>query len=141
MTIVAEGIVESKMMLSQIVTAFPRYAPNALGRYSRYSIVPDFNVPPNPAPTYISENSYYPKPYIDFDNPPHLPSTYQWRTIHYTASKSCCGGGWIRKFTDGTHDWTNRNRITFDVENFKCINYSDTLIESNPDTTGFQIKI
>ena len=34
-----------------------------------------------------------------------LPKNFQWRTFHDTGRKTCCGGGFVRKFADGTNDW------------------------------------
>ena len=56
---------------------------------------------------------------------------HQWKTLDETNSESCCGGGWIRKFADGSNDWTRRDRAYFDVRNFACINARTVLI-TNP---------
>lgn len=53
---------------------------------------------------------------------------YQWMTLNEVNSETCCGGGWIRKFSDGTTDWTKTNRLFLDVNNFKCINSSSVLL-------------
>jgi hypothetical protein len=54
----------------------------------------------------------------------------QWATLNEANSKSCCGGGWIRKFSDGSTDWSKTNRLNLDVTNFQCLNYLSPL--ANP---------
>ena len=49
----------------------------------------------------------------------------QWKTYHETGKKTCCGGGWIRKFADGTNDWSKTDRLNIGVENFACLNYKN----------------
>lgn len=51
----------------------------------------------------------------------------QWKVIHETAKRTCCGGGWIRKFASGHHDWASPNAPNFLAQNFQCLNYSSTL--------------
>lgn len=57
----------------------------------------------------------------------------QWKTLSETNSETCCGGGWIRKFSDGTNDWTKVDRVSMDVQNFQCLNYYTPLVSSNID--------
>jgi hypothetical protein len=52
----------------------------------------------------------------------------QWKTLNDVNKKSCCGGGWVRKFSDGSTDWSNANRLQLDVSNFTCLNYYTPLI-------------
>lgn len=52
----------------------------------------------------------------------------QWKTLGEANSESCCGGGWIRKFTDGGTDWSRRDRVLLDVNNFKCLNARSPLL-------------
>jgi len=58
------------------------------------------------------------------------PNSNQWRVINETGSLTCCGGGWIRKFADGTHNWTVRNRLSIDANNFRCLNFRSPLANS-----------
>lgn len=61
----------------------------------------------------------------------------QWKTYDGTANKTCCGGGWIRKFADGTNDWTKRDRLDLAVENFQCLNFRNQYFFERPlDTTA-----
>ena len=55
----------------------------------------------------------------------------QWKTINEANSETCCGGGWIRKFSDGSNDWSKRDRVVFDVTQFACLN-SRTPLLTNP---------
>ena len=61
----------------------------------------------------------------------------QWKAPHLMASRTCCGGGWVRKFANGSHDW-NRNAPNtfdpniFDVDNFRCLNYRNEFIFNKP---------
>lgn len=50
----------------------------------------------------------------------------QWVPISEAAGRTCCGGGWVRKFADGSNDWT-QNRLNLDVSEFKCLNYRTPL--------------
>lgn len=63
------------------------------------------------------------------------PAKDQWRVINETGSLTCCGGGWIRKFADGTHDWKVKNRLSLETSNFSCLNYRTPLVD--PDYSAF----
>lgn len=52
----------------------------------------------------------------------------QWKTLSEANSETCCGGGWIRKFADGSNDWSRRDRLYLEVSNFACINSRTPLI-------------
>lgn len=95
-------------------------------RYSRYLTIYD-----------EIENGTIPAPFIDYSA--GGTATYrvnqtdgQWKAYHETGSKTCCGGGWIRKFADGTNDWTRNDRLTIAVENFQCLNYRNEYFETRP---------
>lgn len=83
-------------------------SPSTAGRYSRYTVLQGY------------PSSTYPAPNVATI----LSSAKQWKTIGETAQKTCCGGGWIRKFADGTHNWPIGSRSNFDITNFKCLNYT-----------------
>ena len=55
---------------------------------------------------------------------------FQWRTIHETGRRSCCGGGFVRKFADGTNDWRIRDRLNITPRDFTCLNYRNELAEA-----------
>lgn len=58
---------------------------------------------------------------------PNILTSGQWRNIHDSAARTCCGGSWVRKFADGSNDWS-KNRLNFNVDNFKCLNYKTPLM-------------
>ncbi len=61
----------------------------------------------------------------------------QWKTISEANSESCCGGGFIRKFSDGSNDWTRRDRVVLDVTNFACLNSRSIMITTPEDAGGY----
>jgi hypothetical protein len=94
--------------------------PKAKNRYSRYE---------------VSEAAIH-TPFVPMVINGTVPDEMQWRTIHQTGSKTCCGGGWIRKFADGTHTWPIKNRLAFDASNFSCLNYRSPLYDTSfPNAT------
>lgn len=111
------GTNDDKLMTS----IFPRQNPAAKYRYSRYE---------------ISKNAKI--HVVDEDGPSRIPKVEatvepemdQWKVINETGSLTCCGGGWIRKFADGTHDWKVKNRLTIDASNFSCLNFRSPLADS-----------
>lgn len=103
---------------------FPADNLSETSRYSRYSLVGSFTTTSaelaNPTPAAI-----YTQPKVSLTT---TPAIYQWKTINLTGSSNCCGGGFVRKFADGTNDWTKRDRFKFDVSNFQCLNYENDLV-------------
>jgi hypothetical protein len=99
-------------------------------RYSRYATLKDATTNPNgqalnePIPVYPANTSVYGG---SFNN-----RAWQWKAINDTGKDTCCGGGWIRKFADGTNDWTNPNRLNLNYTNFKCLNYESTIHSEKP---------
>ena len=116
-----------------VVDRFPSNNPVAEGRYGRYQVVDGRNG--NPA---SSPDTIYPQvPIIGAST--HSKS-FQWKTFHDTGEETCCGKGWVRKFADGGHDWKNFKRLSLDVENFNCLNYSSEIQEKIPSfRTEFQL--
>lgn len=53
---------------------------------------------------------------------------HQWKTLTEANSETCCGGGWIRKFADGTSDWKKTDRVSFDVTEFRCLNSRSVML-------------
>lgn len=100
--------------------------PQANNRYSRYTVSKTAISDSSKAPS-IAKNS--------------TPATDQWKVINETGSLTCCGGGWIRKFTDGSHDWKIKNRLSIDSNNFTCLNYRSPLMNPNfTDYTGYSVN-
>tara|TARA_R110002072_G_scaffold64203_4_gene159591 strand:- start:29515 stop:34623 length:5109 start_codon:yes stop_codon:yes gene_type:complete len=100
------------------VTSFSYDDPTASNRYSRYAVA-------NAQKTTSAQTA--PIAEAPVISSATTPKSYQWKTINDTGSATCCGGGWIRKFSDGSHDWTNSNRLNIDPNNFKCLNYTNEL--------------
>ena len=92
-------------------------APSTDNRYSRYQILEGFpsNTYPVPAAPSLAIGV----------------ETHQWKTISKTAQRTCCGGGFVRKFADGSHDWTKTDRLQFDISNFRCMNYLNKIVEED----------
>ncbi|TNF24925.1 MAG: hypothetical protein EP319_17450 [Deltaproteobacteria bacterium] len=106
--------------------------PSSVGRYSRYSSfsITDNAIALNAAPLHQA-------PIIELDTSgipatPKAPKPFQWKTINDTGRNSCCGNGWVRKFADGTNDWTNRQRLNFDYTSLNCLNYRSPLPFERP---------
>ena len=108
------------------VTTFPADNPRAIGRYSRYEVANAIDG--NPA---ANPNTVFPQAPIVVAN--SNPKSFQWKTFQDTGRSTCCGGGWMRKFADETHDWTNNNRLSLDIENFSCLNYDSEIYRERID--------
>ncbi|MBC7712604.1 MAG: hypothetical protein H7177_04670 [Rhizobacter sp.] len=99
---------------------FATYEPKAANRYSRYTVSDTAISSPASIPAVTATAA---------------PSKNQWKVINETGSLTCCGGGWVRKFADGTHDWTVKSRLSLETSNFQCLNYRSPLV--SPDYNGF----
>lgn len=95
--------------------------PSAPNRYSRYSS----------SPTALANASTIPTV-----NTSTTPLANQWKVINETGSLTCCGGGWVRKFADGTHDWKIKNRLSLETSNFSCLNFRSPLASSDYSAFG-----
>lgn len=61
----------------------------------------------------------------------------QWKSLTEANSETCCGGGWIRKFSDGSSDWTAASaRLDFDVTNFRCLNSRSVMLTRPEEVQG-----
>lgn len=99
-----------------ITSKFTYKDPTAANRYSRYTISKEA----------INDSTTIPAVTATAE-----PKSNQWRVINETGSLTCCGGGWIRKFADGTHDWKIKNRLSIDANNFNCLNFRSPLANSS----------
>jgi hypothetical protein len=90
--------------------------PNAANRYSRYT---------------ASKTAQTNTLAIPAVNAGVAPAANQWNVLNETGSLTCCGGGWVRKFADGTHDWRAKKRLEIDTSNFACLNYRSPLVSSD----------
>lgn len=102
---------------------FAAIDPKGANRYSRYAI----------SDTALKATSAIPM--VTNTAVDKTPAKNQWRVINETGALTCCGGGWIRKFADGTHDWTVKNRVSLETSNFQCLNFRSPLV--SPDYNGF----
>lgn len=109
----------------------PGIAPNDPKRYSRMATVDGIGTSAKPILSAFQGRS---GAAIGFSSQNvNVNTVNQWKTLTEANSESCCGGGWIRKFSDGSNDWTKRDRLILDVENFRCINSRSLLITSPED--------
>ncbi len=100
---------------------FSALNPAAPNRYSRYTI----------SPTALADENNIP-----LVNTNTTPLANQWKVINETGSLTCCGGGWVRKFADGTHDWKVKNRLSLETSNFSCLNFRSPLVSSTFNSFG-----
>jgi len=119
------GLLTSLPMASRA----PGMAPNNTKLYSRFATVDDIGTAERPYLTAYQSRDVFGTILEPNEN---VLTPKQWKTLKETNTESCCGGGWIRKFSDGTNDWSRRNRVFFDVTNFACIN-SRTPLLTNPN--------
>jgi len=126
-TMYTQGEISSQTLNSNLdVDRFPHDDPTATGRYSRYvaagardeSNYTNMSVP------------YSQVPVVDYTG--NIPKAFQWKTLNDTGSLTCCGGGWIRKFTDGTVNWDDPSRLRINPTGFKCLNYAYEIPEQDP---------
>lgn len=113
----------------------PGSAPNDPQRYSRLATVDSIGTDEKPILTAYQER--LPGGTLDENSQgAHVMTPNQWKSLGEANSESCCGGGWIRKFSDGSNDWTRRDRLALDVTNFACINSRTPLITHPEDVAG-----
>jgi hypothetical protein len=110
-----------------VIALTPGTVPNNPKRYSRFSNVENIGSADRPVLSASQIGGVTAK--VNAKN--------QWKTLSETNSETCCGGGWIRKFADGGHDWTKRNRVIYDVSNFRCLNSRSVLL-TDPSVTANQ---
>ena len=115
------------------MTLAPGTAPNDPYRYSRLASVENLGTTNRPMLNAFQDRS---GSTITTAQSANVMTPYQWKTLGEANSESCCGGGWIRKFADGTNDWTKRDRLYIDVKNFSCINSRTPLLTKPADMAG-----
>ena len=116
------------------MTLAPGISPKDPLRYSRLATVENLGSadrPPLNAYQTRSGSS------LNFAQTANVMTPYQWKTLGEANSEGCCGGGWVRKFSDGGNDWTRRDRLYMDMKNFACIN-SRTSLLTHPEDYAFQ---
>ena len=105
------------------VTAFAFQFPTLDGRYSRYASVGTID----DASKTANDPPYPQAPIVNIRDG-LIPRAYQWKTLNDTGENTCCGGGWIRKFADGSTAWDDPRKLQIDPTNFSCLNYSSELV-------------
>ncbi|MGB0453059.1 MAG: hypothetical protein ACPGJV_05030 [Bacteriovoracaceae bacterium] len=107
--------------------------PTQSKRYSRYNILDltdELGNSNDLAPQDgLFDTTTFAAPVVSSSN---LPKKYQWKTLYETGKSNCCGGGFIRKFADGSRDWSNNNRIQVPTQSFTCLNYRSTIHKEKP---------
>lgn len=119
----------------------PGTAPNDKLRYSRLATVGNLGSAERPILNAYQDRITDPmdptKKILGMAQSSNVMTPYQWKTLSEANSESCCGGGWVRKFSDGSNDWTRRDRVYLDVKNFACIN-SRSVMLTRPDDVASQ---
>lgn len=110
----------------------PGLAPNDPKRYSRLATVENVGTSDRPILSAFQDRNGA-GTLLTSTEGANVMTTKQWKTLGEANSESCCGGGWIRKFSDGSTDWTRRDRLYMDVQNFRCINSRTPLLTSFED--------
>lgn len=117
-------------------TKFTVEDPTATNRYSRYIIAPSaWHYYSSVDGTEHDDQEIVPQIPLSTQATIHEPTAQQWQVVNETGSKTCCGGGWIRKFADGTHTWPIKNRLTIDTSNFSCLNFRSPLTDATFSST------
>jgi hypothetical protein len=111
------------------MTMAPGMSPNDPLRYSRLATVENLGTLNRPPLNAFQDKSGLTLLSAQGAN---VMTPYQWKTLSEANSESCCGGGWVRKFSDGGNDWSKRDRVYIDVKNFACIN-SRTPLLTHPE--------
>ncbi len=105
--------------------------PSEAGRYSRYTVIDNSS-----GVTGFADRS---DGDLEEKNDINILTKKQWVSVSETARKTCCGGGWVRKFADGTNDWTKK-RLSLDVTNFRCINYQSPILMADNPTADYGVS-
>ncbi len=108
-----------------LMSTAPGISPNAEKRYSRLATVSNLGTTAKPILSAYENRS---GSNLGTSSGVNLLTPNQWSTLGDANSNTCCGGGWIRKFSDGSHDWSKRDRLYVDVSNFRCINSMSALM-------------
>jgi hypothetical protein len=126
----SDGLTTDPLNTKLDVVQFPMFGSTTEGRYSRYAGASATDT----ATTGLSlTDPFAQAPIVDYDSGT-IPKPYQWKTVNDTGTSNCCGGGWVRKFSDGTTNWDNPNRLKINPENFSCLNYIQEIPEDDLST-------
>lgn len=114
------------------------FNPNDANRYSRYAAslpqVDDSTLEATADGTFLNYSNRVTAikpndPNYTTGNPSILTNN-QWKNVHDAAARTCCGGSWVRKFADGTNNWSIK-RLNLDVNDFQCLNYRTPLVTTD----------
>lgn len=106
--------------------------PNDPKRYSRLATVENLGSATRPLLTSYQARSTTTGLIQNDEFGGNVLTSSQWKSLTEANGETCCGGGWIRKFSDGGNDWTKSDRVAFDVTSFRCIN-SRSVMLTRPD--------
>jgi hypothetical protein len=117
----------------------PGIGPSQAGRYSRLATVANLGTPARP---YLSafQNRDASGDLLPSPDLVNVQTQNQWVTLNEANSSNCCGGGWIRKFADGSSDWGRSDRLQMDVSQFRCINSRTPLMSNWNDVADQYIR-
>ncbi len=116
------------------MSVHPGLSPNHARRYSRFATVSEIGSANRPTLSAFQDRSGSGLGTNSFGA--NVRTRKQWATLSEANGDTCCGGGWVRKFSDGSNDWSRRNRLVLDVTNFRCINSRTPLITSPTDVSS-----
>jgi hypothetical protein len=126
----------NKVSFNLNMTLAPGMKPNDPNRYSRVATVENLGTSTDRPPLSAYQDRLGTGLALDPKDNANVMTPNQWKTLNEANSESCCGGGWIRKFSDGSNDWTKRDRLFMDVRNFACINSRSVMITTPSDVEG-----
>lgn len=114
--------VENAVGTEKAITSTDRYSRNATSHYQRNlasTTTPELKVATN--------NSA-----ITVDS-----ILAQYETLTSIASRTCCSENWVRQFADGTNEWRPIKMQKVNVNNFSCLNYTDSTKTNCADPADF----
>ncbi len=126
----------NKVSFNLNMTLAPGMKPNDPNRYSRVATVENLGTSTDRPPLSAYQDRLGTGLALDPKDNANVMTPNQWKTLNEANSESCCGGGWIRKFSDGSNDWTKRDRLFMDVRNFACLNSTTPLLTKPLDVAG-----
>ncbi len=113
-------------------TLTPGVSPTDPKRYSRFATVENLNTTERPVLSSYQERNATTGVIANDPFGSNVLKSKQWKTLNETNSETCCGGGWIREFASG-QSWSDRNLLSIDVTNFRCLNSRTSLITNPTD--------
>jgi hypothetical protein len=139
LTMFTEGdssVLPSNVSSPGLNTVLSDSTPSSNGRYSRYSVVEDPSVTSNLLDPPTNQRVRV----EDGTNAGVVPKRFQWKTMNDTAQRTCCGRGWVRKFADGTNDWTKKDRLSINPVDFACLNTKSSIPFTTDPLTDLNVQ-